>query len=66
MAMYGATIGKMGRTPDGGATTNQAIAAFFPKQELSDEYLWAVLRAKRRQLKHAGNGAQPTSADGAS
>ncbi len=60
IAMYGATIGKMGRTPSGGAATNQAIAAFFPGQDLTDEYLWAVLRAKRRELKRSGKGgAQP-------
>lgn len=56
MAMYGATVGKLGRLSMD-AATNQAICAFFPKSELDSDYLWHYLRAIRGKLLHSSFGA---------
>lgn len=60
IAMYGATIGKLGRVALDRAATNQAVAALLPEPELRSDYLWNVLRGLRRDLVRAGKGgAQP-------
>lgn len=60
MAMYGATIGKLGILDIEGAATNQAVCAIEPRDPDIIPYLWIVLRAMRRQLIAAGfGGAQP-------
>lgn len=60
IAMYGATIGKLGRVGVISAATNQAVAALFPNEELNGDYLWNVLRALREDLVRLGQGgAQP-------
>ena len=58
IAMYGATIGKLGilTIP---ATTNQACCACFPIM-INNEYLfYFLMSAKARFLKKAEGGAQP-------
>lgn len=65
IAMYGATIGRLGRIGFEHATTNQAVAAIFPSAELLPDFLWNVLRAKRRELVRSGQGgAQPNISQG--
>lgn len=60
VAMYGATIGKLGRVGTPRAATNQAVAAMFPSEALDSGYLWNVLRALRNDLVRLGKGgAQP-------
>jgi type I restriction enzyme S subunit len=60
IAIYGATIGKLGRVGMPFAATNQAVAALFPGEELTADYLWNVLRALREDLVRLGQGgAQP-------
>lgn len=60
VAMYGATIGKLGKVGVPVAATNQAVAAMFPTEHLDAEYLWNVLRALRSKLVRLGKGgAQP-------
>lgn len=56
MAMYGATVGKLGRLAMD-AATNQAVCAFFPKPELNSEFLWHYLRGIRAELLHNSFGA---------
>ena len=59
MAMYGATVGKLGILREASAT-NQAICAIFPTQRLDRGYLFWYLRSLRRQLVSASfGGAQP-------
>jgi len=59
IALYGATVGKLGilsRT----ATTNQAICAIFPPKSLHAKYLFWYLRFVRADLiAQAVGGAQP-------
>jgi type I restriction enzyme S subunit len=60
IAMYGATIGKLGRVGVSMATTNQAVAAMYPCERLTSDFLWNVLRALRSDLVRFGQGgAQP-------
>lgn len=60
IAMYGATIGRLGRVGVPMATTNQAVAALYPSEGLTPEFLWNVLRALRSDLIRLGQGgAQP-------
>lgn len=57
VAMYGATIGKLGVTRQP-MTTNQAIAFAVPKSDrLVTPYLFWFLRSARRTLVAAGKGA---------
>ena len=59
MAMYGATIGKLGilKIP---ATTNQACCACIPCKWIYNEYLFYFLRANRSVfIKMGEGGAQP-------
>jgi type I restriction enzyme, S subunit len=59
VALYGATVGKLGIL-DIDAATNQAVCAIKPGDPEMVPYLWLVLRAKRAELVAAGQGgAQP-------
>jgi len=61
VAMYGATIGKLGVLTRF-ATTNQACAALLPTSENSEllPYVFYYILSQRRRLKEAGQGgAQP-------
>ncbi len=56
MAMYGATVGRLGRLALD-AATNQAVCAFFPTPQLTSDFLWHYLRAIRGELLHNSFGA---------
>lgn len=59
MALYGATVGKLGILGLD-AATNQAVCAFFPHRELNSKYLFWFLRSVRgRLLSNRSGGAQP-------
>lgn len=59
IALYGATVGKLGLL-EIDAATNQAVCAITPNETVDVSYLWHVLRQKRRSLVAAGQGgAQP-------
>lgn len=59
IAMYGATIGKVGIL-DSHATTNQAIACALPSPETIPDFLALFLRAKKPDFIALGKGgAQP-------
>ena len=59
MAMYGATIGKLGILSIE-ATTNQACCACFPLAHLFNKYLFYYLMANRKVfIKMGAGGAQP-------
>jgi type I restriction enzyme S subunit len=56
IAMYGATIGKLGWVGFDHAATNQAVAAIMPNDDVDPRFLWHVLRAKRREFLAKGIG----------
>ena len=56
MAMYGATIGKLGVVDMESAATNQAVCAITPHDSVSTEFLWQVLLWKRPELVAQGKG----------
>ena len=59
IAMYGATVGKLGilRSP---AATNQAVCAIYPSAEINRDYLFYWLLCNRDSLiKSSFGGAQP-------
>ena len=59
VAMYGASIGKLGITKFA-CTTNQAIAACSPHQGIELNYLFLLLmREKKRLVEQGQGGAQP-------
>jgi type I restriction enzyme S subunit len=59
IAMYGATVGKLGVLAKS-AATNQAVCAIFPPPELDLKFLFWFLRFKRSYLiDQAVGGAQP-------
>lgn len=59
MAMYGATVGRVGIT-NMEATTNQAICAILPNEDLISSFLFYYLIAIRNNLiKKAFGGAMP-------
>jgi type I restriction enzyme, S subunit len=59
VALYGATVGKTGIL-EIDASTNQAVCALFPNDEIYRDYLWWFLRSKRPDyLKSSFGGAQP-------
>jgi type I restriction enzyme S subunit len=59
IAMYGATVGKLGVLTKP-AATNQAVCAIFPSPELDSKFLFWFLRFKRSYLiDQAVGGAQP-------
>lgn len=60
MAMYGATVGKLGILELDNAATNQAVCAIEPHDRSLVPFLWLCLRAMRRTLiASAQGGAQP-------
>jgi type I restriction enzyme S subunit len=59
IAMYGATVGKLGVLARA-AATNQAVCAIFPPPELDPKFLFWYLRRQRSDLiAKAVGGAQP-------
>ena len=59
IAMYGATVGKLGILARA-AATNQAVCAIFPPPELDPKFLFWYLRRQRSNLiAKAVGGAQP-------
>lgn len=59
IAMYGATVGKLGIL-DIEAATNQAVCAIFPGEHLNRNYLFWFLKFYRKDLIDASfGGAQP-------
>ena len=59
IAMYGATVGKLGVLTRA-AATNQAVCAIFPPPELDPKFLFWYLRRQRSHLiAQAVGGAQP-------
>ena len=59
IAMYGATVGKLGVLARA-AATNQAVCAIFPPPEIDPKYLFWYLRRQRSNLiAKAVGGAQP-------
>ena len=64
IALYGATVGKLGILKKN-ATTNQAICAIFPSAEIDTKYLFWFLRSVRSDLiSLAVGGAQPNISQG--
>ena len=64
IAMYGATVGKLGvlKIP---AATNQAVCAIRPSQQLDRDYLFYWLFSIREELSKASfGGAQPNISQG--
>jgi type I restriction enzyme S subunit len=59
IALYGATVGKLGILGVD-AATNQAVCAIFPSDELDTRYLYRFFESIRRALVEQGKGgAQP-------
>jgi len=59
MAMYGATVGKLGILGMD-AATNQAVCAIFPSPSIDRDYLFRLLRMRRQELIDLSfGGAQP-------
>ena len=59
LAMYGATAGQVGILKVE-ATTNQAICGIFPNDKALPEFLYYIIRAKRKYLiSISSGGAQP-------
>lgn len=59
LAMYGATAGRTGITKIQ-ASTNQAVCALFPKDDVSQEFLFWFLRQHRHKfIEISKGGAQP-------
>jgi type I restriction enzyme S subunit len=64
MALYGATVGKLGILTRP-AATNQAVCAIFPPSDLDTKFLFWFLRYKRSELiAQAVGGAQPNISQG--
>jgi type I restriction enzyme S subunit len=64
IALYGATVGKLGILGID-AATNQAVCAIFPPEELDTRYLYRFFESKRRELVAQGKGgAQPNISQG--
>lgn len=59
IALYGATVGKLGILGMD-AATNQAVCAIFPSSKIDTKYLFWFLRTQRQELIRASiGGAQP-------
>lgn len=59
IAMYGATIGKLGIFTRA-ATTNQACANIVPADKITNQFVFYLLKNEKRNLIHKGKGgAQP-------
>ncbi|HEY9098673.1 MAG TPA: restriction endonuclease subunit S [Thiobacillus sp.] len=64
IALYGATVGKLGILTKPSAT-NQAVCAIFPPVEIETKFLFWFLRFKRTDLvAQAVGGAQPNISQG--
>lgn len=64
IALYGATVGRLGILSCD-AATNQAVCAIFPPLDLETKYLFWFLRSIRRDLIDKGQGgAQPNISQG--
>jgi restriction endonuclease S subunit len=64
VAMYGATVGKLGILKCD-AATNQAVCAIFPPKEVETKFLFWFLRSAREELiSQAVGGAQPNISQG--
>ncbi|MDR4493125.1 MAG: restriction endonuclease subunit S [Nitrospirales bacterium] len=64
IALYGATVGKLG-VLNKEAATNQAVCAIFPPEQLKTKYLFWYLRYVRSDLiAQAIGGAQPNISQG--
>jgi type I restriction enzyme, S subunit len=64
IALYGATVGKLGILSKA-AATNQAISAIFPPTNINSKYLFWYLRSIRADLvAQAVGGAQPNISQG--
>ena len=64
IALYGATVGKLGILNED-AATNQAVCAIFPPEHLDTKYLFWYLRFVRADLvAQAIGGAQPNISQG--
>lgn len=64
VALYGATVGKLGIL-DIDAATNQAVCGIFPDDGIEPKYLFHALREKRNDLiAQAKGGAQPNISNG--
>jgi len=64
IALYGATVGKLGILTRP-AATNQAVCAIFPRTELNTKYLFWYLQSARSELiAKAIGGAQPNISQG--
>lgn len=55
IALYGATVGKLGILGIE-AATNQAVCAVFPPEDIDTRYLYRFFEGKRRQLIEQGKG----------
>ncbi|MCX6893236.1 MAG: restriction endonuclease subunit S, partial [Verrucomicrobia bacterium] len=55
IALYGATVGKLGILGID-AATNQAVCAVFPREGLDTRYLYRFFEGKRRELIEQGKG----------
>ena len=55
IALYGATVGKLGILGID-AATNQAVCAIFPPDGLDTRYLYRFFESKRRELVEQGKG----------
>jgi len=64
IALYGATVGKLGILGID-AATNQAVCAIFPPEGLDNRFLYRFFESKRRELVEQGKGgAQPNISQG--
>lgn len=64
IALYGATVGKLGIL-DIDAATNQAVCGIFPEQGVNASYVFHALRNERSNLiLQAQGGAQPNISNG--
>jgi type I restriction enzyme S subunit len=64
IALYGATVGKLGILGID-AATNQAVCAIFPNDEIDTSYLYRFFEGKRRELvEQSKGGAQPNISQG--
>lgn len=60
IALYGATVGKLGILQSD-AATNQAVCAIFPEDELDQKYLFWFLRYARSDLLNQAIGGAQTN-----
>lgn len=64
VALYGATVGKLG-VLDMDAATNQAVCGIFPEESIEPQFVFHALRNLRSELiDQAQGGAQPNISNG--